>query len=294
MPSGQPSRLEAMVATNAGMRDLIQSQIRQVDGCLHSLVLNRDGLRALPKGEKEVFNVITTMIHMVGISGHSILKLTETIDMSIRDAFPLARSIIEGVVNICFIMAEGVEAAQKASRHAEVRAFRDLKRTWEIAGMSLSVSHSGELSPTEVARLEAMLPEFTTKRGSERDWTDKTLKQRLETIALRFSSSTMTVLNASAFNIYRHASEIVHGSYFSACFFWGLTLPGRPRPTSRDDLMLTLADHQFSVLMSTAFAYAGLLECFADYVDDPNLAAEAKSQLERIREFPAIVQAMSE
>lgn len=294
MPFGQPSRLEAMVATNAGMRDLIQSQIRQVDGCLHSLVLDRDGVRALPKGEKEVFDVITTMIHMVGISGHSILKLTEKIDMSVRDAFPLARSIIEGVVNICFIMAEGVDAAQKASRHAEVRAFRDLKRTWEIAGMSLSVSHSGQLSPTEVTRLEAMLPEFTTKRGGERDWTDKTLKQRLETIALRFSSSTMTILNASAFNIYRHASEIVHGSYFSACFFWGLTLPGRPKPTSRDDLMLTLADHQFSVLMSTAFAYAGLLECFADYVDNPNLAAEAKSQLERIREFPAIAQAMSE
>lgn len=294
MPFGQPSRLEAMVATNAGMRDLIQSQTRQVDECLHSLVLDRDGVRALPKGEKEVFDVITTMIHMVGISGQSILKLTEKIDMSVRDAFPLARSIIEGVVNICFIMAEGVEAAQKASRHAEVRAFRDLKRTWEIAGMSLSVSHSGQLSPTEVTRLEAMLPEFTTKRGGERDWTDKTLKQRLETIALRFSSPTMTILNASAFNVYRHASEIVHGSYFSACFFWGLTLPGRPRPTSRDDLMLTLADHQFSVLMSTAFAYAGLLECFADYVDNPNLAAEAKSQLERIRQFPAIAQAMSE
>lgn len=283
-----------MVATNTGMRDLIQSQIRQVDRCLHSLVLNREGVRALPKGEREVFDVIATMIHMVGISGHSILKLTENIDMGVRDAFPIARSIIEGVINICFIMAEGVEAAQKASRHAEVRAFRDLKRTWEIAGMCLSVSHSGQLSPTEVARLEAMLPEFTTKRGSLKDWTDKTLKQRLEAIALAFSSSTMTILNASAFNIYRHASEIVHGSYFSACFFWGLTLPERPRPTSRDDLMLTLADHQFSVLMSTAFAFAGLLECFADYVDNPNLAAEAKSQLERIRELPAIVQAMGE
>lgn len=292
MSTDQPSRLEAMVATNAGMRDLIQSQIRQIDECLHSLVLDRDGVRALPKGDKEVFDVITTMIHMVGISGHSILKLTEKTDMGVRDAFPLARSIIEGVVNVCFIMAEGVEAAQKASRHAEVRAFRDLKRTWEIAGMSLSVSHSGQLPPAEVARLESMLPEFTTKRGSERDWTDKTLKQRLETIAQKFSSSTMTVLNGSAFNIYRHASEIVHGSYFSARYFWGLTLPGRQRPTSRDDLMLMLADHQFSVLMSTAFAYVGLLECFAAYVDNPNLAGEAKFQLERIRELPAIAEAL--
>lgn len=294
MSSDQPSRLEAMVTTNSGMRDLIQSQIRQVDECLHSLILNRDGRRALPKGDNEVFNVIMTMIHMVGISGHSILKLTEQIDMGVRDAFPLARSIVEGVVNICFIMAEGVDAAQKASRHAEVKAFRDLKRTWEIAGMSLSVSHSAQLSPADVARLESMLPEFTTKRSSERDWTDKTLKQRLETVAQKFSSSTMTMLNASAFNIYRHASEIAHGTYFSACYFWGLTLPGRPRPTSRDDLMLTLADHQFSVLMSTAFAYVGLLECFADYVDNPKLAGEAKSQLERIREFPAIAEALSE
>ena len=48
--------------------------------------------------------------------------------------------------------------------------------------MTLSVSHSGQLAPADVARLESMLPEFTTKRGKEKDWTDQTLRQRLDII----------------------------------------------------------------------------------------------------------------
>ena len=58
--------------------------------------------------------------------------------------------------------------------------------------------------------------------------------------------------------------------------------------------MLTLADHQFSVLMSTAFAYVGLLECFAEYVDNADIAAETKSQLKQIRNFPAVAEVMKE
>ena len=103
----------------------------------------------------------------------------------------------------------------------------------------------------------------------------------------------MTFLNGSAFNIYRHASEVVHGSYYSACYFWGLTMPGRPAPTSTGDLQLTLVDHQFSILLSTVFAYVGLVECFADYTNKPDLAEEARSQIGQLKAFPAIAETLA-
>jgi hypothetical protein len=241
------ARLGPMIETVVGMRELVFDQTRHIDQCLHLLATSRDGEKPLPSGDQEVLKVILTMIHMVGISGHSLLKLTDEIALGVKDTFPIARSIIEGVINICFIMAEGPEAAGRAVRHAEAKAYRDLKREWEVADAKISAGYSGQLPAAEIARLEAMLPEFTTKRGAEKNWTDQTLKQRLAAIADEFPSTTMIALNTSAFNIYRHASEVVHGSYFSARYFWGLTLPGRPAPATRDDLRLTLVDHQFRV-----------------------------------------------
>lgn len=294
MSDEEPVRLANMLVTIEGMRDVLFAQARLIDDSLHLLAKVQDAEILNIAGDKGVFDVITTMIHMVGISGNSLLTLTDQISLSVRDAFPVARSIAEGVINICYIMAIGPEAAHKAARHAEVRAFRDLKRQWEVAGMRVAVQYSGHLEASELARLELMLPEFTSKRGVEKDWTDHTLKQRLAIIAEKFPSTSMTMLNTSAFNIYRHASEVVHGSYFSALYFWGLTLPGRPRPTSRSDMRLILVDHQFSVLMSAVFAYAGLLECFAKYASVPKLAEDSRRELDRIREFPAIAEALAE
>lgn len=294
MDDSNRARLRPMIETIEGMRRVVYDQTRLIDKCLHHLAMNRDGKKPLPKGEPEVLEVILTMIHMVGISGHSLLRLTDKIDLGVKDAFPVARSIIEGAINICFIMARGAETAGQAARHAEVKAYRDLKREWEVAGMTVSSGHSGKLPKTEVDRLEAMLPEFTTKRGHEKNWTDKSLKQRLADISDAFPSTAMISLNTSAFAIYRHASEVVHASYFSARYFWGLTLPGRPPPASREELELTLVDHQFSILMSTIFAYAGLVECFTNYSGIAELNDDANSQLDRLREFPAIKEALEE
>ncbi|WP_417615061.1 DUF5677 domain-containing protein [Parasphingorhabdus sp.] len=286
--------LTSMFETVVGMRGIIFSQTRQIDYCLHLLAKQRDGEESLADGDPEVFRVILTMIHMVGISGHSMLKLTEEVDLGVRDAFPLARGIIEGVINICLIMAEGPDSAAKAARHAEVKAYRDLKREWNVGSRTISLSHTYQLPSTEIARLDAMLPEFTTKKGRERNWTDLTIAQRLDVVSETFPNSALVSLNASTFNIYSHASEIIHGSYFSAGYFWGLTLPGRGAPKDSDEFRLTLANHQFSVLMSTIFAYAGLVECFASYVKFPELLTQTNEHLDRLRKLPSVAGAWND
>ncbi len=292
--SDKDGRLGPMIETVSGMRDIARSQLRTIDKCLHFLVMHRDHVKKLPRGEKEVFRVILTMIHMVGISGHSLLKLTDEIGLGVKDAFPVARSLVEGAINVCFIMAEGVEAAEKASRHAEVKAYRDLSREWDAGGFKMAAGYSGRLPPDEKSRLETMLPEFTNKRGGEKGWTDKTLKQRLARVEQAFPSSSMISLNTSAFNVYRHASEVVHGSYFSALYFWGMTLPGRKVPATTDDLKLTLVDHQFSVLMSAIFAFDGLISCFAAYTNLPDLATEARTHCDRLNTLPSIKEALTQ
>lgn len=113
----------------------------------------------------------------------------------------------------------------------------------------------------------------------------------------RFSIPVVTgssVLSTVSRLSYRHASEVVRASYFSARFFWGLTLPGRPAPSRAKDLKLTLADHQFSVLMSAIFAYAGLIECFSAYVRRPELIIEVNAVLGQLTTLPAVAEALGE
>lgn len=282
-----------MADTVLGMRDILLEQTHQVDLALQLLSRHQRGEQALPSGDDEVFSVILTMIHMVGISGHSVLTLTEEIGLGVKDAYPVARSIIEGAVNVAYIMAKGREVAARATRHAEVKAYRDLKRDWEAGGMKMSTGWSGALPLEELRRLDAMLPEFTTAKGREKDWTDDSLRQRLDAIAGVFSSTALIALNASAFNIYRHASEVIHNSYFSARYFWGLTTPGRGAPKTTDEFRLTLVDHQFSILSSVIFALAGMCECLAAYAGVPELKAATEIQLDRLRELPAVAEALA-
>ena len=293
MEPSSAERSSAMAATVAGMRDVLADQTRLIDACLHRLKLHQDGGEALASGETEVFRVVLTMIHMVGISGHSVLKLTEEVALQVRDAYPVARSVVETVANILFIMAGGRTAAERAMRHAEQKAFRDLDRRFEIGGMTITAGWSGTVEAAERQRLEGLAAEFTSGKGREKDWTDESLRQRLDAVTSAFPAAATTLLNAAVFNIYRHSSEVLHGSYFSAVHYWGLTSPGRTRPATTDDLRAVIIDHQFSVLMSVVFAYAALIECFAHYAGEAGLARLGMEQVERLRAFPCIAEGLA-
>lgn len=265
-----------------------------IDYCLHLGKRVRDEAIVLASGDKEVLRIALAMTHMVGISGHSMLKLTEDVSLLVRDTYPIARAIVEGTINTVLILAGGSETAARAARHAEAKAFRDLERDWNVGGFKMKAGFSGELAPEDKTRLEALLPEFTTARGYERDWIDENLKQRLSIISETFPKRIGLALNTAAFNVYRHASEVVHGSYFSALHFWGLTSPTGQQPHSTDELRLVLLDHQFSVLMSAIWSYSALVDGIGVYVGDATLSSAAAEPLDLLQRLPAVADAPGE
>jgi hypothetical protein len=285
-------RARQMRPTVKGMRHILVEQIRQIDLCLHLLSLRQQGKHEFSCGDDHVLITIATMIHMVGISGHSVLKLTEEVSLQSRDAYPLARAIIEGVVNIAFIMAKGAGLADRARRHAEVKSYLDMRRQWKVGQWGIKVGSTAELAEADKARLEAMVPEFRSANGHEKAWTPENLTQRLEAIERAFPSSAMISLNAAAFGIYRHSSEVLHGTLFSAIHFWGMTTAGAERPKTADEMQLILMDHQFAVLTSVIFAFAGLVECFGNYVGDDRLVKLVDRPLTLLTQLPAVNDAM--
>lgn len=291
--SEPPARLGPMIATVAALRDILLSQVKQLHVHAFSIKHLQDEAGERLQGNPEVYAVVGPMVHMAAVSGLSLIKLTEGISLNVKDAFPIARSAVEGIVNTCYLMAAGKMQAEKAVRHAEFKSFRELSREWQAGPYKQTLKWNGELTSKARLRFAELSREFLTAKGRDRDWTDKSLRQRLETASLRFDSNALMMLNASAFNIYSSASEVVHASYFSALYFFGLTVPGSKSPKSTEEFSLTLADHQFSVLISAILAYASFVECFSAYSRQPRLLEEVKETLGTMRGLPSIAEVLA-
>jgi len=187
---------------------------------------------------------------------HSLVETCMSIEIlgsrcMMRDCYVLARTAFETAVNICFICAIGEEAANRAKRHAIQKSYRDLQRELDVNGIKLELSWSGANSVQRSPELQQALDEYTGRNGREiTSWTPETVKQQLEVIERVFGDSVATHLVFGLLSIYRHASEIAHGTLFGALFALGLTrVDGGPK--SERDMCLQRNAALIMVLMIT-------------------------------------------
>ena len=67
----------------------------------------------------------------------------------------------------------------------------------------------------------------------------------------------MTALHFARFMIYRHSSEILHGTLFGALYAFGLTQPNAP-----DDLAEHQANQTMMILLADVLALRAVIEAF--------------------------------
>lgn len=285
--SDEATEFRMLNDTVEGMREILRSQTRLIDACLHRLHLCKLGEEKIAHADPEVIDVSLTMIHMLGISGHSVIKLTDEISMGVRDAYPIARSIVEGVINVLFIIAKGNDMAKKAKRHAEHKSFRDLQRSFRVGNSVIKTERNVHLTPEERARLDALATEFMGRNGREKPWIDENIQSRIDIISTAFPIASTINLGAATFNIYRHASEIVHGTYFAAMHFWGNSW-SQEKIKNVEQMRILILNHQFSILSSVTLAFTALLECTFEYMDETTLKNFASKEFDRLKHLPLI------
>jgi hypothetical protein len=67
----------------------------------------------------------------------------------------------------------------------------------------------------------------------------------------------LTALHFSGFMIYRHSSEVLHGTLFGAMYTFGLTQPNSP-----DDLSEHQANQRMMILLAAVLASRAVIEAF--------------------------------
>jgi hypothetical protein len=166
-----PPQLEGLVQCLAEMREVLRKQIGLID-CLIEAIFQPD----MPPPEwrpgkvpsEPLKNILYFMLQGAGSSCHSVLVLTEHgVSLRVRDCFCIARTVIETILNICYILAAGDEAALRMERHSKQKCFRDLDSNsilW-VRGIGVSRRTTGQPDPDRISGLREAIAEFTSKKG---------------------------------------------------------------------------------------------------------------------------------
>jgi hypothetical protein len=219
------------------LRSVLASYIRLIDGII-AVLISHESAGAIREEEIEIDEPIilalAPMLQAVGSSSNTLVLLSDAPGLHTRDCYSIVRSAVEACVNVCYIIAEGPSAAERALRHARQKAFRDLERQSRVGESVIRLVYSATPDPAAIEGLEADLEEFTSRTSREKGWTDLSIDDRIVAAGRKLGGSVLNSLHFARYAVYRHSSEILHGTLFGALYFWGSTSPTGPHKSFED------------------------------------------------------------
>ncbi|WP_232419871.1 DUF5677 domain-containing protein [Methyloversatilis discipulorum] len=202
------------------------------------------------------------------------------IRQALRDSYVIARVIYETAVNACFLLTSPIELSARANAHAKQKTLRSLVRRIEIAGTPLfEFKYSGADELMQEPEHKKLLDEFTSKSGREiSSWTSENVQQRLDAVHLAFGAEATKGL-AFGLLMYRHASEIAHGTLYGTLFSWGALAPNRPLKSPGDLGIFRRAELRH-LLKLVCFSLESLVRVTSSVLDAPSLGESAERALQ--------------
>jgi hypothetical protein len=210
-------------AAIAGIRSSLKTHVRLIDRIIASF-LEQPGLQQV-KAPASLRQTLVPMLQTLGSSANTLMNIGAKPGLQTRDCYPVCRAVVEAAVNICYIVAEGESAAEAAMRHARSKTFLDMERESTIGGRTIRAVWSGRPDPDTVDGVQESIAEFTSKSGREKGWTDLSIDTRIEQVGQYFGEKPVAHLHWARFMVYRHSSEILHGTLFGALYSLGITEP---------------------------------------------------------------------
>ena len=245
------------------MRLGLQDHIRLLDLLIAVLIKHKSASEfrlEVRDVSDQVASVLVPMIQAAGSSSNTLATLSEAPGLHTRDCYGISRSIVEMAANVCYIIAEGESAANRALRHARQKSHRDLARESALGDSIIRLFLRGAPDPSAIKGLQDELNEFTAQSGREKGWIDLSVDERIVIVGTKLGESILTSLHWARFMVYRHSSEILHGTLFGAFFFFGQTMPNRPR--SIKEFNEYVGQQHMTLLLACVLALSALVESF--------------------------------
>jgi len=188
----------------------------------------------LPKIEDDLRMAMSMMAWPIIESGISMLMLSGV--SKLRDCLILARPILEHTLNIGYFGAKGENAVNGALQHSHQKAYRDLKREISIKDFKLAIGLDNLENFPISDNLREAIEEFSNEKGFEiRAWTGDNTRKKIELISDKYGKEIGMILTINLFYIYRHSSEIIHGTLFGSIYSRGMTNLVQEWPINDDE-----------------------------------------------------------
>lgn len=202
--------------------------------------------------------------------------------MLAKDTLPIARSIIEGCINVSFIMAKGGTIANDALEHSIFKGFRNTDRSTGKGGHKVGVKRIPTIEPQE--NLKLLIEKFTTTKGRSKNWTELSVPQRIECIEPVFGRNCAASLSMAYLMVYSDASEIIHGSVTGAKIASGTIAFGNYPRNSKDHRSIQ-ESHLEGALLSSFIALDSAMRAFCKYAKFTSFEDTLDKQFNQIKEF---------
>ena len=194
-----------------------------------------DVVNTIPKKNEGLAVAFFMTLWAIMDSCQSIFILSKNKKM--RDCFICARAIFDSALNIGYYSVKGNEILDKAFNHSLQKSYRDLKREIELNDFKLIIGIKDIESIPKTDRLRKSMEEFTSKKGLEvRAWTGDNIYTKIDLITDKFCKRIGIPFTMAFYYIYRHASEIIHGTIFGAMYNFGMTQFRHEWPESQKDI----------------------------------------------------------
>lgn len=196
-----------------------------------------------------------------------------------RDCYVLARCAWETLLNAAYVFVAGDAVAEKARKHALQKGYRDLSRSIKVGSAEVGISSSAKIDISAFPKLGEALRDYTNKRGQEvRDWIEESVDDRLGAIAAASSEKSVVGLSFARLAIYRHASDIVHGTFYGATYALGLTVSQQP-PDDEAALVKNHADNLVMLLLLLQYSVHDVIGLMAKEFSFESIADASHSAL---------------
>jgi len=166
---------------------------------------------------------------------------------------------------------------------------KDLDRTSLIGDSAIKLIFSGEPTPEDAARLRVLVDQYTSRSGREKGWTDLNIDQRIDFASKRFGNNFLAKLHFARFIVYRHSSEIIHGTLFGSLFFLGLTNPTRYsdiKEKGMKEFSEQIGVQNILILMATIFSLSAVIDAFHSVYGFPEGYKESKAYISEMYKIP--------
>ena len=105
------------------------------------------------------------------------------------------------------------------------------------------------------------LEEFTRpRRGREKDWIDISIDDRIGVAGAALGNDVLIRLQGARFSVYRHSSEILHGTFFGAIFFLGSS--GPKKPGNPGEMLEQMAQNHMLLLQAADLSISAVIIAF--------------------------------